>query len=107
MGEFEVSGLAIGTSGDYERYVIIDGKRYHHIFNVHTGYPVMISQSGTALAPTAEEAVVLSKIVFITGADNYMMTKDESGIEGVIVAEDGTIVYDEKMTAKYNFKLER
>lgn len=105
IGEFELSDLAIGTSGDYERFVIIDGKRYHHIFDVHTGYPVMISQSGTAIAATSEEAVVLSKVVFIAGAEEYMKTKDETGIEGVIVSGDGSIVYDERMAEKYNFKL--
>nr|MBP9192848.1 FAD:protein FMN transferase [Ignavibacteria bacterium] len=105
IGEFEVSDLAIGTSGDYERFVIIDGKRYHHIFDVHTGYPVMISESGTAVATTTEEAVILSKVVFITGADEYMKTKNESGIEGVIVSEDGKIVFDDRMFSKYNFKI--
>ncbi|HMQ69978.1 MAG TPA: FAD:protein FMN transferase [Ignavibacteria bacterium] len=105
IGEFKLSGLAVGTSGDYERFVIIDGKRYHHIFDVHTGYPVMISQSGTALANTTEEAVVLSKVVFITGAEEYLKTKNETGIEGVIVSEDGKIVYDERIVQMYDFKL--
>lgn len=105
IADFEASDeMAVGTSGDYERFVIINGKRYHHIFNTKTGYPVMISQSGTALAGTAEEAVVLSKIVFITGAEEYLRTKDSSGIMGVIVTEDGKLVYDERLTDKYNFK---
>lgn len=104
---FEVSGMAVGTSGDYERFVIIDGKRYHHIFNTKTGYPVMISQSGTALASTAEEAVVLSKVVFITGAEDYLSSKDSTGIMGVIVTEEGKIVFDDRLTALYNFNLTR
>lgn len=102
---FEVSDKAVGTSGDYERFVIIDGKRYHHIFNTKTGYPVMISQSGTALASTAEEAVVLSKVVFIKGAEEYLSSKDSTGIMGVIVTEEGKIVFDDRLTALYNFKL--
>ena len=105
IAEFEVSEMAVGTSGDYERYVIIDGNRYHHIFNTHTGYPVMISQSGTAFAATTEEAVVLSKVVFITGADEYLKTKNESGIMGVIVTDGGKIVYDERLENLYNFKV--
>lgn len=105
IANFEVSDLAIATSGDYERYVMIEGKRYHHIFDTHTGYPVMISQSGTAIAATTEEAVVLSKVLFITGAEEYLNTKDVTGISGVIVSADGKIVYDDKLETKYNFSL--
>lgn len=105
IANFELTELAIGTSGDYERYVIIDGKRYHHIFDTHTGFPVMISQSGTALAETAEEAVVLSKVVFIIGAEEYLKTKNNSGIMGVIVNGEGKIVYDDRLINLYNFKL--
>ena len=105
IANFEVSDIAVGTSGDYERFVIIDGKRYHHIFNTMTGYPVMISQSGTAFAATAEEAVVLSKVVFITGGEEYLRSKDFTGIMGVIVTENGKIVYDDRLTELYNFKV--
>ncbi len=107
IAELEVENMAVGTSGDYERFVIIDGKRYHHIFNTQTGYPVMISQSGTALAPTTEEAVVLSKVVFIRGAEEYLKSKNESGIRGVIVTSEGKIVYDDRLESEYNFKLIR
>lgn len=105
IAELEVSDLAIGTSGDYERFVIIDGKRYHHIFDTQTGYPVMISQSATSVAETSEEAVVLSKVLFIKGAEEYLKTKNESGIMGVIVTDKGEVIYDDKLKNLYNFNL--
>jgi len=105
FARMNVKDMAVGTSGDYERYVIIDGKRYHHIFNTKTGYPVMISQSATAIANTTEEAVVLSKIVFIYGADEYMKTKQLTGILGALVDSTGNIVYDERLKENNNFEI--
>jgi FAD:protein FMN transferase len=40
LGIIKISNEGISTSGDYERYFIKDGKRYHHILNPSTGYPV-------------------------------------------------------------------
>ncbi len=105
IASLDVSGLAVGTSGDYERYVIIDGKRYHHIFDPETGYPVMKSQSATAIAETSEESVVLSKVLFILGAEEYLKTKNETGIIGVIVSSEGEIIYDENLSSLYYFRL--
>ena len=39
QGYFEIEDLAVMGSGDYERFFIQDGKRYHHIMNPKTGYP--------------------------------------------------------------------
>lgn len=40
MGIVKLSNESLSTSGDYERYFIKDNKRYHHIINPKTGYPV-------------------------------------------------------------------
>jgi FAD:protein FMN transferase len=71
-----VSDLCVATSGDYERYKIIDGIRYHHIINPKTGYPPTLSQSSTVIFPNCEEGVVLSKVLFILGADNIPKDTD-------------------------------
>jgi len=44
-------GWAIGTSGDYQRYFMLDGKRYCHIIDPYTGYPVQHTQAVTVLIP--------------------------------------------------------
>ncbi len=102
IASLEVKDLSVGTSGDYERYAIINGVRYHHIFNVKTGYPSMTSESATAIAPTTEEAVVLSKILFINGAEKYF--KDTENVPGVIVDMNGKVNYDENLLKDFDFK---
>lgn len=103
IASLELTDFAIGTSGDYERYAIIDGVRYHHIFNTKTGYPSMLSQSASALVPTTEEAVVLSKILFISGARKYM--SEQNKVPGVIVDSNGNVVYDSGLLKEYNLKV--
>lgn len=99
----ELTNFALGTSGDYERYVIIDGKRYHHIFDPRTGYSAPLSQSASALAPTTEEAVILSKYLFIIGKEEYKKFSEISGVRGVIIDSGGNIFFDKRLTDENNF----
>ncbi len=48
-----LQGQALATSGDYERYIDIDGKRYCHVLNPRTGWPVHATQSVSVIAPLA------------------------------------------------------
>ncbi len=71
IGAVKVTGQAVVTSGDYERYFIDDtGKRRHHIINPITGYPV---ESGlisvTVVADSAMIADGLSTAIFAAGMD--------------------------------------
>jgi thiamine biosynthesis lipoprotein len=68
-GKVMLSDLCVATSGDYERYKIIDGVRYHHIINPKTGLPPAITQSSTVIYTGCEEGVVLSKVLFILGVE--------------------------------------
>lgn len=56
---------AIATSGDYERYFELHGKRYCHILNPRTGYPVSGPMSVTVLAPLCTVAGSLSTIAML------------------------------------------
>lgn len=62
-----VTGLAVATSGSYERFVTIDGKRYGHIMNPATGRPSEGVLGVTVLAPTAQLADGLSTALFVMG----------------------------------------
>ena len=62
-----LSSVAVSTSGDYERFFIDQGKRYHHIISPQTGKPADKSQSVTILGPEATITDALSTTVFILG----------------------------------------
>jgi thiamine biosynthesis lipoprotein len=77
---------AFNTSGDYERFVIKNGKRYHHIIDPRTGYPVTHTRSVTVLAPTSFLADTLDTAVFVLGPEKGMqLVRSLPGVEAVIV----------------------
>lgn len=95
MGVINLSGTAcVSTSGDYEKYFIQDGKRYHHILDPSTGYP---SESGlssvTIICPDEGEwkqdagllSDGLSTACFVVGAEKGKELLEEYGMEGVFI----------------------
>ncbi len=86
-------GQAVSTSGDYERYFIVDGKRYHHIIDPRTGYPATYCQSVTIIAGDATIADILSTAVFVKGpASGMSLINSLEGVKGIIVKSDGTVI---------------
>lgn len=85
---------AVATSGDYERFFIYDGRRYHHILRPDTGMPVETARSVTVMAKDPLYADMLSTAVFVLGPDEgikFIETLD--GISAMIVTDDGSIVF--------------
>ncbi len=94
LGVIEVTDKAVATSGDYERYFLQNGTRYHHILDPRTGSPAQTCQSVTILAPTAEMADAFSTAVFIMGTDAGMrFIEAQEGVEAMIVGTDGNAVF--------------
>jgi thiamine biosynthesis lipoprotein len=90
FGEFRYGSGGVSTSGDYQRYFIEDGVRYHHIIDPATGYPVRGVVSVTILAPNAMTADAISTLVFVLGKERGMeFIKSHQGVEGLIVYEEG------------------
>jgi thiamine biosynthesis lipoprotein len=61
------NGVAVSTSGNYERFVMIGDRRCAHILDPRTGYPVQGMAGVTVLAATAIEADALSTCLFVLG----------------------------------------
>ena len=70
VGYLEVSGGAVVTSGVYERFFIRDGKKYHHILDPNTGFPVDNNLAGVSISsPSGLDADALSTVLFLMGVD--------------------------------------
>ena len=79
---------AFSTAGDYERYFILDGKRYHHIIDPRTGYPATKSRSVTIYAPNAFIADAVDDAVFILGWQKGFEMLDKLDDVGAVVVDD-------------------
>ena len=101
MGVLSLPGtVCVSTSGDYEKYFIQDGKRYHHILDPATGYP---SESGlssvTVICPDEgewkDDAGLLSDglctACFVLGREKGMKLLEQYGMEGVFIDKDKNV----------------
>jgi len=101
-------GEAIGTSGDYRRYYEIDGKRYAHIIDPRTGYPVSGVQSVTVLVPPQAGAGALSdaasKPIFIEGIKGWKNAALRMGIsQAMLVDSEGVVHVTPELKARLLF----
>lgn len=87
---------AISTSGDYERYFIEDGVRYHHILNPSTGRPAGELRSVTVIGPDATMTDGLSTSVFVLGTKaGLSLIESLADYEAVIVDKEHRVVFSE------------
>lgn len=98
IGELDLNdGEAIGTSGDYQRYFILDGKRYCHIIDPRTGYPAEGVEAVTVLIPRGKNAGALSdaasKPLFISGVGGWRQAAREMGVDDALLVDAGGKVH--------------
>lgn len=85
---------SISTSGDYERYFIEDGTRFHHLIDPATGRSPNTVRSVTILAEDGLTTEAFSKIVFVLGLKKGMqLIAAQQGIDAVVVDTDGVLHY--------------
>jgi thiamine biosynthesis lipoprotein len=89
----------ISTSGDYERYVEVDGIRYHHILNPFTGYPADNGViSVTILSKSGLISDALSTACFVLGPEKGLQLAEAYAAEAVLMDETGEIYLTEGMS---------
>ncbi len=86
FGRFRLDAGAVSTSGDYERFFIKDGKRYHHLIDPHNGYPATKAVSATVMAKTSIQADALSTAIFVMGPEQGIALADSlPEVEAMII----------------------
>jgi thiamine biosynthesis lipoprotein len=87
----ELSDKYISTSGDYERFVIREKKRYHHIIDPRTGKPSTGTISVTLIGDKGGFIDPLTKVPFILGPEEGMKIVKKLGAEAIIVDDKGKV----------------
>ena len=89
----DLSNGTFSTSGDYERFFMKDGRRYHHILDPDRGEPARGCRSVTIVADKAVLADALSTGVFVFGPEKGMALIERlPDVEGVIVTADNRVL---------------
>jgi thiamine biosynthesis lipoprotein len=91
IAKARLAGKAISTSGDYERFFLADGKRYHHILDPRSGYPAGLSRSVTVITDRGAFTDAFSTAVFVLGPEKGMKLLEETGMDGIIIDASGGI----------------
>lgn len=91
-----ITNMAVATSGNYEKFVIIDGEKYSHTIDPHTGLPVKGIKSVTIISPNAELSDALATPVTIMGINAGLhLVNQLKDIECVII-DDNNRLYTSK-----------
>ena len=95
----------VSTSGDYERYVEIDGRRMHHIIDPKTGAPAQSDVRGvTILSRDGFLSDALSTACFVLGSEKGLTLAGIYGAEALFVLSDGTLVMTDGMAEYFEEK---
>jgi thiamine biosynthesis lipoprotein len=100
IAKIQSKNAGIATSGDYEKYFLKDGERYHHILVPSSGLPARECQSVTILAPTAMDADALATTVFVLGPKKgFSLIEEMPNVHALIVDRRGSVLLSPKWPA--------
>ncbi len=93
LGRLELEDEAVSTAGDYQRYFVQDGVRYHHILDPVTLVPARFCQSVTVVAKDGVWADGLDTGIFVMGPERGMALVERlPDVEAVMVDQAGRVV---------------
>jgi len=92
--EFSIPNGSIVTSGNYENYTLIDGKRYSHIVDPRTGCPVEFIKNVTVVCPNPELADAMATAITVMGIEQGIKMIDRlNGIECMMIDKNDEVYF--------------
>ena len=89
----ELNNSAIATSGSYEKYVVIDGKRYSHTIDPKTGLPVSGIKSVSVISPFAELSDAMATPITVMGVESGLSLINQMNNIACVIIDDNDKVY--------------
>jgi thiamine biosynthesis lipoprotein len=98
FSQFEISNKSVATSGDYEKFVVIDGKSYSHTIDPKTGMPAQGLKSVTIICANAELADALTTPVIVMGREAGLHLIDQMvGVEAILIDDNDKMYYSKNV----------
>jgi thiamine biosynthesis lipoprotein len=100
FASLQLRDLSVSTSGDYERFFIVDGVRYHHILDPRSGMPARGLRSATVIAADATLADALSTAVMVLGPEaGLALVEGLDGVEALVVDQRARVRHSSGLAA--------
>ena len=101
VAHFDLKDAAVATSGNYEKFVWIGGKKYSHTINPKTGYPIHGIKSVSVFAPVAELADALTTPIAVMGVEVGLdLVNQLNGVFCVIIDDANRIFQSNNITTR-------
>ena len=97
----DITNTSVATSGNYEKFIMIDGKKYSHTIDPRTGLPVTGIKSVTIISPNAEIADAMATPVMVMGIKVGLdMVNQIKGLACIIIDDNNTIYTSKNIHVK-------
>jgi thiamine biosynthesis lipoprotein len=99
----EVSDMAVATSGNYEKFIWVNGRKYSHTINPKTGLPITGIKSVTILTPNAELADALTTPIAIMGIEAGLhLINQLHQVETIIIDDDDRVYLSKQIELNHS-----
>ena len=104
LATMELTDQSVSTSGDYERFFIREGIRYHHLLDPKTLQPARKCQSVTVVSSDGTATDALTKGIFVLGPEKGLaLAESLPGVGAVIVDSEGKVSVSSRLRDKIRF----